>query len=73
MRFFIGLFKPSLLITGSDFAGEVDEIGKSARSFKDHDKNPFWIIITRLLGGKKAVFSIPKNVNGSMAFYQGPH
>jgi len=30
-------------------------------------------IITRLLGGKKAVFSIPKNVNGSMAFYQEPH
>jgi len=30
-------------------------------------------IITRLLGGKKAVFSIPKKVNGSMAFSQEPH
>jgi len=30
--------------------------------------NTFWIIISPLLGGKKAVFAIPKNVNGSLAF-----
>jgi hypothetical protein len=29
--------------------------------------NTFWIIITPVLGGKKAVFAIPKNVNASLA------
>ena len=38
MRFFTGLFKPSLKVTGSDFAGEVEAIGINVRSFKIGDK-----------------------------------
>ena len=37
MRFFTGLFKPSLSITGSDFAGEVEEVGENVKSFKAGD------------------------------------
>src|SRR5436190_2314570 len=38
MRFFTGLFKPKLKVTGSDFAGEVEAIGINVRSFKIGDK-----------------------------------
>ena len=38
MRFFTGLFKPKLSITGSDFAGEVEEIGEKVKSFKAGDR-----------------------------------
>jgi len=38
MRFFTGLFKPKLCITGSDFAGEVEAIGENVRSFKVGDR-----------------------------------
>src|SRR6266446_2354649 len=38
MRFFTGLFKPKLVVTGSDFAGQVEATGPAVRSFKVGDK-----------------------------------
>jgi NADPH:quinone reductase-like Zn-dependent oxidoreductase len=37
MRFFTGLFKPTLSITGSDFAGQIKGIGENVKSFKVGD------------------------------------
>ena len=38
MRFFTGLFKPKLAVTGSDFAGQIQATGKNAKLFKVSDK-----------------------------------
>ncbi len=38
MRLFTGLFKPKLIVTGSDFAGQVEATGPAVRSFKVGDK-----------------------------------
>ena len=38
MRFYTGLFKPRLTITGSDFAGQVEAIGPAVKTFKVGDK-----------------------------------
>jgi NADPH:quinone reductase-like Zn-dependent oxidoreductase len=38
MRFFTGLFKPILAITGSDFAGQIESVGKNVKYFKTGDK-----------------------------------
>lgn len=38
MRFFTGLFKPRLAVTGSDFAGQMEAVGKNVQSFKAGDK-----------------------------------
>ena len=38
MRLFTGLFKPRLAVIGTDFAGQVEEVGSSVRSFKVGDK-----------------------------------
>ena len=38
MRLFTGLSKPGLTITGSDFAGQVEAIGPSVKTFKAGDK-----------------------------------
>jgi len=38
MRFFTGLFKPKLCVTGCDYAGQVQATGKDVRSFKVGDK-----------------------------------
>lgn len=38
MRFFTGLFKPRASIIGSDFAGEIEAVGREVRSFKTGDK-----------------------------------
>lgn len=37
MRFFTGLFKPNLLIPGTDFAGKIVAIGKNVKSFSVND------------------------------------
>jgi NADPH:quinone reductase-like Zn-dependent oxidoreductase len=38
MRFFTGLFRPKLLITGSDFVGEIETVGTHVTHFKPGDK-----------------------------------
>ena len=38
MRLFTGLFKPRSSIIGSDFAGQIEAIGSTVRSFKAGDK-----------------------------------
>ena len=38
MRAFTGLFKPKLSITGTDFAGQIEGVGKDVKSFKVSDK-----------------------------------
>ena len=38
MRLFTGLFKPKLIVIGSDFAGEIEATGASVTSFKVGDK-----------------------------------
>ena len=38
MRLFIGLFKPKLVVTGSDFAGQVEETGPAVKAFKVGDR-----------------------------------
>jgi NADPH:quinone reductase-like Zn-dependent oxidoreductase len=38
MRFFTGLVKPKSPVTGCDFAGQVEAIGKNVQSFKVGDK-----------------------------------
>ena len=38
MRFFTGLFKPGVAITGTDFAGQIEAVGKGVKSFKVGDK-----------------------------------
>ena len=37
-RFFSGLFKPNNQILGSEFSGEVEEVGKNVKSFKFGDQ-----------------------------------
>jgi len=37
-RFFTGLLKPRLLVTGTDFAGKIEAIGKNVKSFKAGDR-----------------------------------
>jgi NADPH:quinone reductase-like Zn-dependent oxidoreductase len=38
MRLFTGLFKPRLAVIGTDFAGRVEEVGSTVRSFKVGDR-----------------------------------
>jgi len=38
MRLITGLLKPTLSITGSDFAGQIEAIGKNVKSFKVGDR-----------------------------------
>jgi len=38
MRFFTGLFKPRLAVTGTDFAGQIEATGKHVKSFRVGDK-----------------------------------
>jgi len=38
MRFFTGIFKPKKQIPGTDFAGQIEEIGENVKSLKARDK-----------------------------------
>lgn len=38
MRFFLGLFKPRKTVLGTDFAGEIQSIGKNIKSFKINER-----------------------------------
>lgn len=60
MRFFTGLFKPRLTITGSDFAGQVEAIGAAVTSFKVGDKvMGFGGVIS--IGSQKEYICFPEN------------
>lgn len=38
MRFFLGLFKPRKIVLGTDFAGEIMQVGKKVKSFSVGDR-----------------------------------
>jgi len=38
MKFFTGLFKPNFTVTGTDFAGQIEAIGRNVKSFNVGDK-----------------------------------
>ena len=38
MRFFTGLFKPRIAITGTDFAGQIEATGKNVKTYKVGDR-----------------------------------
>jgi NADPH:quinone reductase-like Zn-dependent oxidoreductase len=38
MRFFTGILKPTLIIPGTDFAGQIEAVGKKVSSFKVNDR-----------------------------------
>lgn len=38
MRFFLGLFRPKKMILGTDFAGEITQVGKNVNSFSVGDR-----------------------------------
>ena len=74
MRFFTGLFKPRLAVTGTDFAGIIEATGKNVTSFKTGDK----VIGFNFLGlrshahyltlpGTKEIVKIPGNITYDQA------
>jgi NADPH:quinone reductase-like Zn-dependent oxidoreductase len=69
MRFVLGFFKPSKNILGTDFAGEIESIGKKLKSFKVNDK-VFGFNDTGsesqaeyITSTEKNLFLIPENIN----------
>ncbi len=82
IRFFTGLFKPSSLVPGTDFAGVVVEIGKNVKRFKIGDR--VWGLNDEGLASqaefmkineKEAVLHIPKNIqyNEAASCAEGAH
>ncbi len=82
IRFFTGLFKPSSLVSGTDFAGEVVGIGNKVSSFKIGDR--VWGLNDEGLASqaefmvikeKKAIVLIPNNIpyNEAVACAEGAH
>ena len=68
MRLFTGFFKPRLIITGSDFAGIIESVGKNVMDFKPGEK--VWGFDDEglsshaeymLISHKKAIARIPYN------------
>ncbi len=69
IRAFTGLFKPRALVTGTDFAGEVVQVGKDVTAFKVGDK--VWGLNDEGLSSQaeymviketKAVLKVPENI-----------
>ncbi len=74
MRFFTGLFKPHLAITGTDFAGQIEAIGKNVKSLKAGDKVMgfgFWGLRSHAhyltLPETKEIVIIPDNITYDQA------
>jgi NADPH:quinone reductase-like Zn-dependent oxidoreductase len=73
MRFVLGLFKPRKSILGTDFAGEIIEVGKEVKKFKVGD-NVFGFIDTGseshaeyLITTEENTFTIPEGINFKQA------
>ena len=82
MRFFTGLFKPKIPILGTEFAGNIEAVGKDVMSFKVGDKvfgfddgglSSHAQYIT--LSENKALTTIPNNVTyeQAAASFEGAH
>ena len=82
MRFFTGLFKPKIPILGTEFAGNIEAVGKDVKSFKVGDKvfgfddgglSSHAQYIT--LSENKALAIIPKNLTyeQAAASFEGAH
>src|SRR5688572_2236794 len=73
MRFFTGFFYPSLSVTGSDFAGQVEGMGGNAKRFKVGDKVMGFIDMGAkshaqlLTMAESKVTSMPRNVTYQQA------
>ena len=74
IRFFTGLFKPNSPVTGTDFAGKIESVGKNVTSFKVGDK--VWGFNDEGLGSHaqymkiladKAFTTIPDNISYEQA------
>ncbi len=63
-QFFIGLFKPRHIITGTDFAGEVVEIGSAVKSFKVGDR--VWGFFDQALPTHAEYFTYNESLNISL-------
>ena len=59
IRFFTGLFNPNSLIPGTDFAGQVEAIGKNVKRFKIEDK--VWGLDDEGLSSHAQYMSIKEN------------
>ena len=74
IRFFTGLSKPKFRITGTDFAGEIEETGKNVTAFKVGDK--VWGLNDNglgshaeymVIGEDDPILAIPSNMTFSQA------
>ncbi len=59
IRFFTGLFKPKLLITGIDFAGKVVAVGKKIKSFQVGDR--IWGLNDEGMGSHAEYIKVKEN------------
>lgn len=82
MRFFVGLFKPTLLSPGVDFAGEIVGLGEGVDAFKVGDQ--VWGLYDEGLGSQAEYFCyavsgnidhLPQGVSheDAVASLEGPH
>ena len=81
MRFVLGLFKPKITTLGTDFAGEIINIGKHVTNAKVGDRvfgfndTGFQSQATHLCANSKEVYQIPNHLNyqESVASLEGAH
>ncbi len=74
MRLVTGLFKPSLAVTGTDFAGKIESVGKNVTTFKAGDR--VWGFDDSGLGShtryiaisaEKPIVTLPENISYEQA------
>ena len=81
MRFILGLFRPKQIILGTDFAGEIIQIGKKVQSFKIGDKVfgfkdiGFESQAEYMVASADDVYKIPNNISckSAAASLEGAH
>ncbi|MEP7372688.1 MAG: NAD(P)-dependent alcohol dehydrogenase [Chitinophagaceae bacterium] len=74
MRFFTGLFKPGLIVSGTDFAGQIEATGKDVKYFKAGDRLmgfDFWGLRSHAhyltLPETKEMIAMPANISYEQA------